>query len=701
MGDDSRQAAPKDQLSPIAVHCAALLCDAMILMPLLPAFLATPLSVWHRYRAGFGSSSEMLRAVGATLAQHYRSGGWRQLRTLLRNKLKATPPLVAQRKPMPLANVVIVFRAELCSDELDQACLGIPCLSAGRIVFLLMARKQPPRLQALAHRLGAEVLMSSLDDAEVVLNSYFTAQAVDLLFLLDSQICLPPRWQEGLWYHRQSTPGDSILVPLANFNWPAVGAFLVEPVAEFSGSALVDILASASVGLAQSTMPCLLADAWPGCLCVPPARMDDVLAWWRQGRLGQSTLPALIASDVLAYLPGVPPYPSTATPSVSPLLEVVAHKIRSNLSQPAAPAGNGLRIGFILPISHIGGGANVIISETAALLAMGERVSLINLSANRGVIEFFYPELSCPIRYINQATDLACLAVDFDVLIATAWITAEWMIRYLPATLPRRAYYIQDFEPYFHEAQSDLYRRALATYQDSAAVCVTKTRWNAEVLRQECGLDAHVLGPSYMQNCFFPGFAAKVPTVLTIAAMVRPSSPRRGPDLTMRVLRTIAKQYPAQVNIALFGCSDQELNDKAYALDFPYRNYGEIDSRKVGDLLRASQIFVDFSVYQAMGLTTLEAMACGLAVLAPQRGGGADFVRHGQNGLLIDTASEAVCLKALQDLVEDSALRQSLAKQAFIDALDFSPERCAQQLLAVLSGRSMAQGTTKAPNCAG
>jgi glycosyltransferase involved in cell wall biosynthesis len=82
-----------------------------------------------------------------------------------------------------------------------------------------------------------------------------------------------------------------------------------------------------------------------------------------------------------------------------------------------------------------------------------------------------------------------------------------------------------------------------------------------------------------------------------------------------------------------------------------------------------------------MGLTALEAMACGSAVIVPKNGGTSDFVTHELNGLMVDTSSEDECLNALNRLVDDDTLRERLGLQAMRDACKYPPEVSAYKAL--------------------
>jgi glycosyltransferase involved in cell wall biosynthesis len=85
-----------------------------------------------------------------------------------------------------------------------------------------------------------------------------------------------------------------------------------------------------------------------------------------------------------------------------------------------------------------------------------------------------------------------------------------------------------------------------------------------------------------------------------------------------------------------------------------------------------------------MGLTALEAMACGAAVIVPQTGGSSSFARDGENSLIADTCSIAGCLKPLGSLAVDKDLRERLRQQCIRDACAYSPEVAALNILDTL-----------------
>jgi glycosyltransferase involved in cell wall biosynthesis len=92
------------------------------------------------------------------------------------------------------------------------------------------------------------------------------------------------------------------------------------------------------------------------------------------------------------------------------------------------------------------------------------------------------------------------------------------------------------------------------------------------------------------------------------------------------------------------------------------RFLGSIDP--VDPLLRAADLLVQPSHFEALGLSAVEALASGVPVLASAVGGLLDFVIDDDNGKLCpanDPSALATCLRAL---IDDTGLRQRLAMRA-------------------------------------
>jgi glycosyltransferase involved in cell wall biosynthesis len=345
----------------------------------------------------------------------------------------------------------------------------------------------------------------------------------------------------------------------------------------------------------------------------------------------------------------------------------------------------GKKVLFVSPIRVMGGGTNLIFLAAGAMRHMGVEAQVLNLKVHQGWFEEHFPKPPIPVLF-SEVEQISTVAASFDAVIATSNPTVAWIS---PALVKKPGlkvgYYIQDYEPYFYAESSHEYTRAAASYTlIPSALRMVTTPWIAEQLMRQQHLESTVVGAHLDTDLFHPRLRSDPSwpdRPLRIAAMIRPSTPRRNPRLTMQLLRQVSQAYSSKLEIRLFGC---ELSDPGFSslpIDFPWQLAGQLRSTQVANLFNEADIFVDFSEFQALGLTALEAMASGLAVVLPQDGGTGVYARNGENCLVVDTHDQQACLSALRKLVEDESLRQVLQENAITTAARFYAELPATNML--------------------
>ena len=92
---------------------------------------------------------------------------------------------------------------------------------------------------------------------------------------------------------------------------------------------------------------------------------------------------------------------------------------------------------------------------------------------------------------------------------------------------------------------------------------------------------------------------------------------------------------------------------KQLQLDRQVAFLGEV--RDVAGLLATARLFVLPSLTEGISLTLLEAMACGLPVVATRVGGNPEVVQGGQTGLLVPSGDPAALAGAILELLSDDA----------------------------------------------
>lgn len=363
---------------------------------------------------------------------------------------------------------------------------------------------------------------------------------------------------------------------------------------------------------------------------------------------------------------------------------------RNNLLKEGRKLWQGKSVLFILPVTDAGGGSNIVINEANALMNMGINVQLLNFEVYKQDFLFAYPELDLPVIYVHSQDDIPQVGKEFDSVIATFNPTVYWLAPLAKEreNKPIIGYYIQDFEPYFYPQNSYEYQRAFQSYTYLPQMKLfCKTSWNQELIKSKTGQDCSIIGPSFNIDLFRPEPRKENSwpyRSLRIVAMIRPSSPRRSPKLTMEILGEVKKKFGEEIEIILFGENEQDPQFKALPNKFDYKNLGKQTPEQLAYTFNESDIFVDFSSYQAMGLTGREAMGCGLAVILPETGGVHSYAQNDRNALLIDTKNMNECFKKLEQLIKDEYFRKSLQAQAIHDSAKFYPEAAAFNLMELL-----------------
>ena len=86
---------------------------------------------------------------------------------------------------------------------------------------------------------------------------------------------------------------------------------------------------------------------------------------------------------------------------------------------------------------------------------------------------------------------------------------------------------------------------------------------------------------------------------------------------------------------------------------------GQLTGTELARALASADVFLNPSITEAFGNVTLEAMACGLPVVAAESTGATNLVRHGETGMLVDGTESDEFTEALALYARDPDLRRS------------------------------------------
>ena len=344
-----------------------------------------------------------------------------------------------------------------------------------------------------------------------------------------------------------------------------------------------------------------------------------------------------------------------------------------------------MKVVFILPGRGGGGGHHSVVQESLGLLRLGVEVSI---AVNHDCFEdlsLIYPELagfgiSTPL--FTTPDDLEQSIAGADLAVATtapsATMLAECLERLKDRSAVRGGYYIQDYEPLLYTPGAPEWEQSRRSYSALAdGLLFAKTEWMCGLVYENHARVVERVKPSIDHGTYFPG-PPRGDGPLVVGAMIRPRTPRRAPKRTARILGALSDLHADRIELVSFGCSELELEASGLRLPTRVRHRGVLSRREVATTLRDCDLFLDLSDYQAFGRTGLEAMACGCVPLLPLFGGAAEYVRHWENGWLIDTRSDEAIIATVGDFVAaGESVRRRMREAAIATALDYTIDKAA------------------------
>ena len=161
--------------------------------------------------------------------------------------------------------------------------------------------------------------------------------------------------------------------------------------------------------------------------------------------------------------------------------------------------------------------------------------------------------------------------------------------------------------------------------------------------------------------------------------------PAKGQTFAIHALPDLIAAIP-NIKLVLIGDGPDHAKCKKLAHDLGVENHVMLMGSRadVGDLLAATDIYLQPSIKEGFCIAFLEAMATGLACVGTHTGAIPNMIRNGGNGLLIRPADIAAIVEAVLKLAQDQAMRIRYAFAAKMTAnTEFSAEKQAMDTLKV------------------
>lgn len=306
----------------------------------------------------------------------------------------------------------------------------------------------------------------------------------------------------------------------------------------------------------------------------------------------------------------------------------------------AAPAQGraSLSLAILLGDPRISGGTNVILEHALAMRAAGHAVTLVTPRPAIANDLVWKPGA----ERLGRSTVTSLRGTRFDLALATWWRSA-----YDLAALDANAcaYFVQSIESRFfageHPPQQALAR---ASYALPLPV-ITEAHWIAATLQANFGRDVRVVRNGIDKSAFRPdGPSLAAPCALGVRVLVEGS-------LGVSYKRT---------ELAIRLCQRAGVREIWLLTSTPCSHYDGVDrvlSRippaRVGDALRACDLMLKLSTVEGMFGPPLEMMHCGGTAITTDVTGHEEFMRDGENGIVVRCGEELAVVDHLRHLATD------------------------------------------------
>ena len=188
------------------------------------------------------------------------------------------------------------------------------------------------------------------------------------------------------------------------------------------------------------------------------------------------------------------------------------------------------------------------------------------------------------------------------------------------------------------------------------------------------GVDTKMFYPVEKENARLKLGINELDTLLYVGRI----EPIKGLDLLLDTLDLLGRSRDVQLFIVggkLRGDPELDrLRKKTSDMGLADRVFfeGSVDQETLKNYYSAADVFVLPSFYESFGLAALEALSCGLPVVAARVGGLPSFIDNGVNGYLIPWRCSEPYAEKIEVLLSNSHLRTFMSKAAFQRAQQMS-----------------------------
>ena len=339
-----------------------------------------------------------------------------------------------------------------------------------------------------------------------------------------------------------------------------------------------------------------------------------------------------------------------------------------------------MRITFLCPHLRIAGGVRAILTHADRLAGRGHEVTVV-VPARRALTARWrnrfqrapewMPTLGARVKWVPEWS--AAALPEGDAVIATSWQSVE-PVAAAPIRCGRKFYFIQHYESLYHGEAA----RVDATYRVPLRKIVIST-WLADIMAERFDTPAAVVVTPVDGTLFRPVPVDDDGRLRVL--MLFHEYPWKGVADGLEAFARVRARHP-ELSLVGFGV-------KPPPRKLPFAEFHEnLPQERLAWLYSRCPIYLCPSWDEGLGMPAMEAMACGAALCTYDNGVCRDYAIDGRTAVVSPRRDLDALAWGLTRLVEDSELRNRIARQGqdFVGT-QFDWERATARLELILAAR--------------
>ncbi|MDR3602254.1 MAG: glycosyltransferase family 4 protein [Desulfosporosinus sp.] len=223
--------------------------------------------------------------------------------------------------------------------------------------------------------------------------------------------------------------------------------------------------------------------------------------------------------------------------------------------------------------------------------------------------------------------------------------------------------------------------KALASYLIDAPI-ISLSEWHRQLILENTGRNSTVIPGGVDSTVFRPSPKKSLSTGrLTLAYILRSKEHGytwKGSEDFWEACRQLTQLVP---NFDIQVAAPEGANYQAFR---PYEIVKTTSDTEMAKFYAQADIFVSTSYFESFSMPSLEAMACGTAVVTTDNGGNRDYAKNGENCLLVPPSDIIQLTQTLAHLLTQHKVRCQLAQTGLHFAQSWTWQHSANKLEALL-----------------